>query len=190
MPTATSLLKLSFLPFYSPKSSTIRFPLSQRTANSKNATAILTKLSPWRLLAQNKNQLSPPQELPSNPNYSPPSVPPEVPEINPNPPELDPSDIPLEFTTTDPPPLGRPLPGPGPDFPMPPVGPPPTGPEVPVPPPGKPPPPEVDPPRPPDFVPPPSAPPDYVPPPSIPPDISPPGIPPDIPPPKGPTFVF
>ncbi|KAK8684714.1 hypothetical protein V6N13_040730 [Hibiscus sabdariffa] len=77
--------------------------------------------------------------------------------------------------------------GSGPDFPKPPLGPPPTGPEVvPVPPPpSRKPPPEVDPPSPP------STPPDIPPPPAVPPEIPTPGIPPDVPPPpKGPTFVF
>ncbi|XVF66590.1 hypothetical protein PTKIN_Ptkin10aG0049500 [Pterospermum kingtungense] len=189
MSTAASLLKLS-LPLCSFKSSTAKFPMSQRTANSNNAAAnaILIKLSPWRPLAERKNQVPPqeivfrgPKEVPSGPNYSPPWVPPGVPQI-PTTPEVDPSDTPPEFTTSDPPPLGRPKPDTDPDFPKPPLGPPPTGPEVPFPPPGKAP--------PPDIVPPPSTPPDHVPPPSIPPDISPPGIPPDIPPTKGPTFVF
>ncbi|XVF38314.1 hypothetical protein REPUB_Repub20aG0090600 [Reevesia pubescens] len=197
MSTASNLIKLS-LPFYSFKSSTTKLPIPQRTTYSNNVASTLIKVSPWQLLAERKNQdtdppeleFSTPKEFPSGPNYRPPSVPLEVPEIS-RTPEMDPSDTPLEFTTSDPPPLGRPNPDLGPDFPNPPLGPPPTGPEVvPVPPPGRQPPPEVDSPLPPDLVPPPSTPPDYVPPPSRPPDIPTPRIPPDIPPTKGPSFVF
>ncbi|XWS13740.1 hypothetical protein CRYUN_Cryun36dG0064000 [Craigia yunnanensis] len=197
MSTAANLVKLS-LPLYSFKSSTAKFPISQRTTNSNDAAATLIKLSPWRLLAERKNQgteppevefIRTPREVPSGPNYRPASVPPEVPEI-PRTPEVDPSDTPLEFTTRDPPPLGRPRPDPGPDFPKPPLGPPPTGPEVPVPPPSRPSPPEVDPLLPPDLILPPSTRSDYVPPPFIPPEIPLPRIPPDIPPTKGPSFVF
>ncbi|XP_022748793.1 vegetative cell wall protein gp1-like [Durio zibethinus] len=195
MSTATNFMKLS-LPFYSFKLSTAKFPISLRTSYSNNAAVVLIKILPRGLLVESKKHVDPPEvefrsplEVPSGPNYRPPSIPPEVPEI-PRTPEVDPSDTPLEFTTTDPPPLGRPKLDPGPDFPMPPLEPPPTGPEAPVPPPGRPPPPEVDPPLPPDLFPPLSTPPDYVPPPSIPPNIPPPIVPPDIPPTKGPSFVF
>ncbi|MFQ6632503.1 hypothetical protein Gotur_008509 [Gossypium turneri] len=184
--TAPSFLKI--LPLFSFKSTTVKLPILPTT----------TKLSPpssrrLRLLAE--SSFGVPREIVSGPKYRPLSVSPSPPEI-PKTPEVDPSDAPLEFTTGDPPPLGRPGPDPGPDFPKPPLGPPPLGPPpvdpevVPLPPPGQKPPPEVDPP--------PSTPPGNVPPPSIPPEIPTPSIPPDIPPPKspyipspkGPSFVF
>ncbi|GMI95954.1 hypothetical protein HRI_003264700 [Hibiscus trionum] len=180
--SATSILKLA-LPSYSFKSNITKLPVSVLlTTTNSNSTKLLSP--PWRrILAERSFSAS--REVPSGPNYtSPPLDALEIPGTT----EMDPSDTPLEFTTTsDPPPLGRPTPETGPDFPKPPLGPPPTGPEVvPVPPPpSRKPPPEVDPPTPP------STPPDYVPPPSVPPEVPTPGIPPDIPPPpKGPSFVF
>ncbi|XP_016715870.1 proline-rich receptor-like protein kinase PERK9 isoform X4 [Gossypium hirsutum] len=167
--TAPSFLKI--LPLFSFKSTTVKLPILPTT----------TKLSPpssrrLRLLAE--SSFGVPREIVSGPKYRPLSVSPSPPEISKTP-EVDPSDSPLEFTTGDPPPLGRPGPDPGPDFPKPPLGPPPVDPEVvPLPPPGQKPPPEVDPP--------PSTPPGNVPPPSIPPEIPTPSIPPDIPPPKSP----
>ncbi|TYI12161.1 hypothetical protein ES332_A09G257500v1 [Gossypium tomentosum] len=161
--TAPSFLKI--LPLFSFKSTTVKLPILPTT----------TKLSPQssrrlRLLAE--SSFGVPMEIVSGPKYRPLSVSPSPPEI-PKTPKVNPSDAPLEFTTGDPPPLGRPGPDPGPDFPNPPLGPPPVGPEV-VPLPQ----PEVDPP--------PSTPPGNVPPPYIPPEIPTPSIPPDIPPPKSP----